>query len=145
MCTSLSSLTTPSEASRHYTCTRRESATTAYFGCMELLLPPRPFWAVPSSPGSSLLFYVAMRAMVHVRRARQGPAPNPVPYTLDKRVYTSSFSWGVGACWWMPSGGEALLCYSLCRGFRFLGSGRVPRCLRFLHDILAQPADAGWR
>ena len=41
LCTSSSSLTTPSEASRHYTCTRRESATTAYFGCMELPLPPR--------------------------------------------------------------------------------------------------------
>ena len=40
---------------------------------------------------------------------------------------------------------KVLLCYSLCRGFRFLGSGRVPRCLesvRFFHGMLAQgPAD----
>ena len=115
---------------------------------MELLLPPRPFRAAPSSPGSSFLFCAAMRAMVQDRRARQGPAPDPTPCILDKRVYASTFSSGVGACWWIPAGGEVLLCYSLCRGSRFLGSGRVPRCLEsvhFFHGMLAQGPAGGRR
>ena len=70
LCTSTSSLTIPSEAWRHCTCSRKRAATTGYFGCMELLLPPRPFGAAPSSPGCSLLFYAAMRAMVQVRQPR---------------------------------------------------------------------------
>ena len=60
-----------------------QSATTAYFGCMEPLLPPHPFRAAPSSPGGSSLFDVATRAIVHVRRARQGPAPDPTLHVQD--------------------------------------------------------------
>ena len=73
----------------------RESATAAYFGCMELLLPPRPFWAAPPSPGSSLLFYAAMRATVQDRRARHRPAPDPTPYGLDNQDCASTSCSGV--------------------------------------------------
>ena len=95
---------------RGTTCTRRESATTAYFGCTELLLPPRPFRAAPSSPASLSLFHLVTRAMVHVSRARQGPAPDPTPYVLDKHDYASTSSTRARACWWIPAGGKARLC-----------------------------------
>ena len=62
---------------------------------MELLLPPRPFRAAPLFPGNSLLFYAAMRAMVQDRRARQGPAPDPTPYVLDKQDCASTSCSGV--------------------------------------------------
>ena len=135
MCTSSRSLTTPSKASRHCTCTRRESATAAYFGCMELLLPPRPFRAAPSSLGSSSLFYVATRAMVRVRRARQGPAPDSIPYILDKRVYTSTFSSGVGACWWMPAGDCVCPRVLLCAVSRSCTPLYVPPWLGWLRFV----------
>ena len=67
---------------------------------MEPLLPPRPLRVLPSSPASVSLFYLVTRAMVHVRRARQGTAPDLIPNVLDKRVSACTFSSGglAGGC-----------------------------------------------
>ena len=75
------------------------------------------------------------------------------PQTLLPASWTSGstllrFPRGSGLAGGFQQGGELLLCFSLCRGSRFLGSGRVPRCLlsvRFFHGMLAQGPASGRR
>ena len=112
LCTSTSSLTTPSEASRHCTCARRGVRHCSIFRLYGAVASASPFAGrAPPSPGSSLLFYAAVRAMVQDRRARHRPAPDPTcsPRAGQAGLRFNVLLWGFGACWWIPAGGAGRL------------------------------------
>ena len=103
---------------------------------MELWLPPTPCRGAPSSCSTCSRYVYFMRAMVQVRRVRWGQPPDPVPSVLFKAAYASSSSTCSGACWWIPAGGEVLLCGHFCRQCLSNAPCRVPRCLKWVRHSL---------
>ena len=64
----------------------------------------------PSSCTTSSWYVYVMRTVVQVRRVRQGPPPDPMPFVRYKMGYASTSSSLLGACWCIPAGEEVLLC-----------------------------------
>ena len=99
------SLTTPSGASRHCTCTRRRvrhfSSQTVWSRGYRLPLVR----GCSSSSKTSTLHVCVTRTMVQVRRVRRVLSWTPVPFIPVKWVHASTSHSGVRGCWWIPARG----------------------------------------
>ena len=110
---------------------QRRPSTESFSDCEANPLPKCSFFLL-----FILMVRFGMRTIVQVRR---------VLYKVYSAPSSSSLA---RTCWWIPAGGEPLLCYSFCRCSRFLGYSLVPRCLvwvRFVHGSLVQGPAGGRR
>ena len=81
-------------------------------------------------------FCYVTRAMVHDRRVRRSPAPDPIPFVLAKWVHATSLRSRVMACWWIPAGVQ------ICLRGRSFGQSRFGRLrpmlcsLEWVHSVV---------